>query len=225
VAKLGPAWDEEDRWVIGAEGIVDGYVGPAENGDGWELLVWIAEPDEPDPTLWVFQEDELTSMGFVAASEDGGDRVPVDPAVEPPERQDELHLRLSTELTSASAAVGASAEIADSLGALGSAREAVVGLERRHEEPLTFELDVTVQAGEAGFEALGALLAFRPDGWTVFEDDGWRLEASWSRAAAAPGASLLTAAAVHAEVVLLPWSHTRASAARARQTLDWPPTA
>jgi hypothetical protein len=84
---------------------------------------------------------------------------------------------------------------------------------------------VTIQAGTAGFEALGALLALRPDGWIASEDDGWRLGASWSQDAAAPGASLLTAAAVHAEVVLLPWSHTRASAVRARQTLDWPPTA
>ncbi len=225
MAKLGPAWDEEDRWVIGAEGIVDEYVGPAEDGNGWELLVWISEPGEPDPVLWVFREDELVSTGLLAASEDGGERIPLDPAVSPPELEDELGLWLGTDLTSASQAVDASAEIADALEALRSLPEAVVELERRHEEPLTFDLHVRIRAGTAGFEALCALLALRPDGWIAFEDDGWRLGASWSRDAAAPGASLLTTAAVHAEVALLPWSHTRASAARARQTLDWPPTA
>jgi hypothetical protein len=99
VAKLGPAWDEEDRWVIGAEGIVDEYVGPAEDGNGWELLVWIAEPGEPDPVLWVFREDELVSTGLLAASEDGGERIPLDPAVSPPELEDKLGLWLGTDLT------------------------------------------------------------------------------------------------------------------------------
>jgi hypothetical protein len=174
--------------------------------------------------LWVVREDELVSTGFLAASEDGGERTPLDPGVVPPELEDELGIRLNTELTSASEAVRASAEIADVLALLRGSPDSVVGFERRHEEPLTFDLDVMIQAGKAGFEALGALFALRPDGWTASEDDGWRFQASWSRDAASPGASLLTTAAAHAEVVLMPWSHTRASAARARQALDWPPT-
>jgi hypothetical protein len=221
VARLGEAWNDEDRGVIGSEGVVEEYVGRAEDDDGWELLVWAEEPGEPDPVLWVFQEDELVSTGLLAASEDGRERLPLDPAVAPPELEDELRLWLGTELMSASQAVAASAEIADALQALDSPSDAVVEFERRHEEPLTFDLHVTIQAGSAGFEALGALLGLRPDGWVAFEDDGWRLGASWSRDAAAPGASLLTTTAVHAEVLLMPWSHTRASAAR--QTLDWPP--
>jgi hypothetical protein len=207
----------------GIEGTVQGYIRRAESDDAWELLVWAIDPDDPDVHLWVLREDELVSTGFLAASEDGGERTPLDPGVLPPERGDELGLRLSTELTSASDVVRASAEIADVLALLRGSPDAVVGFERRHEEPLTFDLDVKIQAGVGGFEALGALLALRPDGWTAFDDDGWQFEASWSRDAASPGSSLLTTAAAHADVVLLPWSHTRASAARARQALGWPP--
>jgi hypothetical protein len=208
----------------GFEGIVQGYLSRAENDDAWELLVWAYEPDEVDVNLWVLREDELVSTGFLAASETSGERVPLDPAMAPLEREDELEIGLTTELASASEAVRASAEIAEALAVLPHSSEAVVGFERRHKEPLTFDLDVTIQAGASGFEALAALLALRPDGWVAFDDDGWQLDASWSREAALPGASLLTTAAVHAAVVLLPWSHTRASVARARRTLDWPPT-
>jgi len=54
VVQLDPQWKEADRWVLGEVGTIDYWHPQFE-----EWMVWIQTPGEPEPTLWMFGEDEL----------------------------------------------------------------------------------------------------------------------------------------------------------------------
>ena len=54
VCRLHTTWPDADRWVEGTVGKISEWHPQIE-----EWLVWIQPPGEPDPTLWMFADDEL----------------------------------------------------------------------------------------------------------------------------------------------------------------------
>jgi hypothetical protein len=54
VVRLDAEWSDADRWVLSELGTVDGWHPQLS-----EWMVWIQTPGEPEPTLWMFGDDEL----------------------------------------------------------------------------------------------------------------------------------------------------------------------
>jgi hypothetical protein len=204
VARLGDEWPVAHRWVIGEEGVVDGYASANEAGTGWSLFVWIDESARGEgDVLWVFDEDELESRGVSVDTE--GRPIPLDPGIDPPqELHDEIHLRLVTGITDSSEAGAVKARVEDELVALIRPTFISVEVTRHWEEPFHHELDTTIEPGHDSVAALRRLMTSGRGGWAAVEDDGWLVHLHWARGAET-SESFLVPEVEWAQMHLFPW--------------------
>jgi hypothetical protein len=219
IARLKDHWQPEDRWVLDTEAVVNDYVGPTPEDDGWELSTWVHEPEPAGLVLWVFAEEELESTGFIErANGRGTKRVPLQGVGPPAELRDELHFRLITAVTDESDATRIAASAEREVQRIASAEPVDARVLQNPDAPHIFELLLTLEPRDP-FQALQRLFSSGLRGWTAIRDDGWSFHAWWSRPEETDSV-LLAPEVERAEVVLMPWDHSRRDVAKKRTMID-----